>query len=190
MLVVEGPDGSGKSTFIQEVTRQLRESFIAYELPPRHCTSTGGPVPDLATWIEDDRKRWSWHRPSVAVWDRHPLISEPIYGPLIRGSIQLGFDNAQVYAGWWRDFIQSGAVFVFCLPPLEKVLENLERTEHMAGITTTVTEAIYASYMTTAARLCAEGPGRAVVWDYTRRTGSVLGQLWTLDTIKERTGRP
>lgn len=67
MLIIEGPDGTGKSTLIERLNRE-------YSLPIK---SGEGPPKD----IEDFRNRVDRYLrlESITLYDRHPVISGPIY---------------------------------------------------------------------------------------------------------------
>lgn len=132
-VVVEGPDGGGKTTLIGV----LKEAFPTLEVRPRAATSKGGPQGSMEKYILEEEKilagmRWS-------LWDRHPIISEPIYGPLTRGGLDQSPDSGLRDPFWLRvhrNILARSAMTVFCLPPLEVVRSNVRRTagDHMPGV--------------------------------------------------------
>lgn len=154
-IIVEGPDGSGKSTFIKEIT-------AAFDLPhfERASTSAGGPVDNLADWTEKHlRSIPGPGKPHVL--DRHPLISEPIYGPIVRQMLPFKFDNRH----WLRDqthILSTRAVVVWCMPPVDRVAENVLHGVQMPGVTEHILR-IYWAYHTTMARW----PGYSMMHNYT-----------------------
>ena len=78
VIVVEGPDGSGKSTLLSSLRYHTKRHFLTVQ--------RSGPPNDrdvLTRTIE-------WFSDSISynlhiICDRHPLISEPIYGVALRG---------------------------------------------------------------------------------------------------------
>ena len=70
MIIVEGPDNSGKSTLIQALASQLKLPMArTYRMPQ----------------TEEDIQRWhNWANaaPHPLILDRHPAISDLIYSPL------------------------------------------------------------------------------------------------------------
>lgn len=70
MIVVEGVDNSGKSTLI----RALR-----VVLPDWHLQGSEGP-PKYAGEMDERVKRYIDTHPSTMIYDRHPCVSQPIYG--------------------------------------------------------------------------------------------------------------
>jgi hypothetical protein len=128
-IIIEGPDGSGKSTLIWRLTEAL-----GYEVNAKASDSLTGPVPDLAKWTVDDMARW----PSDIVpriYDRYPVISEPLYGLVVRHNIRPQFDNT----GWLADLrltMYRRAVVVWCLPSLDTVRLNVtsKPNDQMPGV--------------------------------------------------------
>lgn len=172
MIILEGPDGAGKTT----LKERLLEDLDLRELP-RACTSDNGPIDFLASWVQSNLG--AKHQPNKII-DRHPLISEPIYGPLLRGGfVDTKFENTQ----WlWEQMseIYAHHLIVYCLPPLAVCLENIERghegtTEHLQGVLVRG-RAIWSQYHTRMAVDLAwesqyrrNGFHHILVWDYTIR---------------------
>lgn len=161
MFIVEGPDGAGKTTLIRRMQEELK-----FEVRPRACTSDNGVDPrTLREWVEHDLSRPVHDR---GFYDRHPLISEPIYGPIIRGHMADGFSDWVWMARTLATFNAREPVIVFCLPPKELVLENVRdtheaTTDHLTGVLAH-TEAIYEMYCFRAAQQAQHGD--VLVWDY------------------------
>ena len=154
MLIVEGPDGSGKSTL---VTR-LAESLQMYVMP-RVVSEDGERLGDLVTWVHEDvtsgLKR--------AVYDRHRLISESIYGPVMRATMEPGFDSI-LWLRTYQQRLKSKEPFViFCLPPIDDVVKNVRNDLGSAWILPRIEE-VYWHYHC----LAAIWPEPTVVWDYTK----------------------
>lgn len=163
MFIVEGPDGAGKTTLIQRLQKELK-----FDVMPRPCTSDQGVDPSsLANWVNEDLSR-PVH--SGGFYDRYPLISEPIYGPLIRGQVATRFDDVK----WFMDrltMLQArNPVIVYCLPPRAEVLKNVDathtlETDHLQGVNRMI-GAIYDQYCVRAA--CDSLAFDVWVWDYTK----------------------
>ena len=79
MLIVEGPDGAGKTQLIQRLRLNLQ-----LELMPRVVSSDTEMMVDLQEWVNEDLHAGL----KRAIYDRHRLISEPIYGPVLRKEMQ------------------------------------------------------------------------------------------------------
>lgn len=122
-IIVEGPDGAGKTTFIKTLRQYLGDFTVDGEPPlhPRFSHSLRGPdLGNLANLVTDDTYRMP--RTPRMVYDRHPLISEYIYGPLCRGGVP---DVFRVNS--WRtnmtEIVAASAVVVLCLPPVANVMK-------------------------------------------------------------------
>lgn len=165
MIVVEGPDGAGKTTLINLLLADNSGLFLR----PRMSTSIGGPVDQLTKAVDED-----FLNPIEAghVYDRHALISEPIYGPVIRGSMKPGFEDWNWFCRSWSRLQTMRPLLIFCLPPLDVVRENLHNETHgqMSGVVEHI-DAIYWGYWTLAMRsltLQHYTYPRVDIYDYTR----------------------
>lgn len=118
MIVVEGPDGSGKTTLIQ----RLVDWRPQLEVAPRVVGKDTKAMVDLKQWVEENAKR-GWHE---TIYDRHRLFSEPVYGPLLRDEPQPGFDDFTWFAYHLGLFYSKQPVVIYCLPPLEVIMANVE----------------------------------------------------------------
>jgi hypothetical protein len=122
MLIVEGPDGSGKTTLVKALAEAL-------DWPGgRAGWSTPRPTPltDLRVWTEDNVAS-GWQE---MIFDRHRLLSEPVYGPILKTSSNRG----ELYDPTWQSrmyhlLFETEPLVVYCLPPLEEVLSNLDGDE-------------------------------------------------------------
>lgn len=130
-IIVEGMDGSGKDTLIEK----LLISLPKHHLHERASTSLGGPVDGLAEWVRKDA-----HHITTSdiphIYNRHPLISEPIYAPYRPDRpLSPGFENA-AWVDAYRRIVGSAAVVVICQPPWSVVKTNLDASAdgHMPGV--------------------------------------------------------
>lgn len=163
-VIVEGMDASGKDTLITALLTmkaQFHDDLPHFELHERASTSLGGPVPLLDEWVEDDLDHMTDNRPYV--YNRHPLISEPIYGPVTRGHM-LGRFTDPSWIKHSRELAARHCMVVFCRPPFSTVRANLARTPHghMPGVMENASRLYdrYDDYMV-------QWPGRSVIYDYT-----------------------
>lgn len=122
IVIIEGPDGSGKSTLIS----QLRASTELY----CHVLSTSGPPPGFNAVIEELGWLANFPRSLFLICDRYRLISETIYGPILRGKSLVGAFNMHLIAEAEVDAI------IYCRPRLETIVENVRRTKaaQLSGI--------------------------------------------------------
>lgn len=164
-IIVEGMDGSGKDTLISE----LLNLFPGHRPHTRASTSLGGPVDDLAMWTAMDVRTMGDQAPSI--YNRHPLISEPIYAPLrtINPGLRPPWDNSLWQLRYRREASRH-VVLVVCHPPYYITSENLDKGEHMPGVSENRLT-LYTNYATLM------WPGPVIRYDYTVSKPDVLADL-------------
>lgn len=170
MLIVEGPDGAGKTTLVERICEEF-----GVEKRPRSSTSENGPVDNLWDWVIQDMGS----NVNVGVYDRHPLISEMIYGPILRGEIRLGPNNLSELSTMLRFFYGFNPLIIYCLPNIATVRVNVARnhdgeTSHTKGVLR-YTDHLYASYYYRMAQDIQRGV--AMQWDYNQPWWNTLCQL-------------
>lgn len=121
MIVVEGPDGSGKTTMVERL-----KSEFALEQIPRAANSDAEYTQPLDEWVDMVQMR---AREGI-ILDRHQLISHLMYGPTMRRVLYGNFQNVFWLNHRLELFWESKPIVVLCLPPLDEVKANLEVDEH------------------------------------------------------------
>jgi hypothetical protein len=144
-VIVEGPDGGGKTTLVTFLHKTL-----GLPVQPRSSTSTGGPIANLADWVKEQAIWPKGSIPHSRLYDRHPIISEPIYGRYVRpgSQVQHPFDSAR-YQRDVREHLYRHAVVVWALPDLATVRNNVRdnRADQMAGVVANI-DRVHQAYMT------------------------------------------
>lgn len=160
MIIVEGPDGAGKTTLIN----QLVERY-GLEVAPRVVSPDTKDLVDLKVWVDknlDDGFQWK-------LFDRHRLISEFCYGPTLRQEQRPGFlDMDWVHFSLWRLYTKVQPLIIYCLPPFETVHENIHRADTDNSALYGHSQQIYAAYLERSTMDQLVLPGKVLVWDYTR----------------------
>lgn len=165
-IIVEGPDGAGKTTLITRILNEFPR-FVAHE---RAVESDGSRVPHLDRWVTEDAGRMP--TAPMSVYDRHAIISEPIYGLACRG----GKFEGMFRQPWWinatRARVSLDAVLIMCLPPLSYVRQNVNdpTTEQMAGVVANI-DAVWHGYHSL------PWPGVMMRYDYTSTITSTTIQV-------------
>lgn len=137
LVVIEGPDGSGKSTLV----RKIRD----FSLPQQFwCMSSARryhDIKDVASFMS-----WLHDRPvetTRLLFDRFPIISEWVYGPILRKSYfdipleRYAFQTPQsaahhIAAAFMS--LDSTPVIVHCRPPFATLAERVRGEEQMDGV--------------------------------------------------------
>jgi hypothetical protein len=137
----------------------------------RASTSLGGPVDDLELWTTTDVRTMGCQRPSI--YNRHPLVSELIYGPIrAEKKILPPFTDWEWVTKYRRDAAQH-AVLVVCQPPYYVVQQNLHRSgphAHMPGVYENQAK-LYTEYRSLV------WPGPIIRYDYRLSRPEILAAL-------------
>lgn len=166
MIVVEGPDGAGKTTLIDYLREELN-----LPVAERVVSKDTKAMVNLKAWTEDNVNR-GWQ---ATIFDRHRLISEPIYGALMRKAFEPGFDDFQwFYMMNYMFYKNCRPVIIYCLPPWPIVEKNIANDPDNRAIAPKIRR-IYQLYLAKAAYDCVNHGAR--VYDYTQDSPQEIA-LW------------
>lgn len=162
-IIVEGPDGGGKTRLIEALMyrypRLIRGS--------KASTSLRGPVKNLAAWVKKEFTVMDGVGDPM-VYDRHPVISEPIYGPIARGQAQPGFSPSP-WLSSVRLNMYARTFVIWCIPPLEQCRKAVADDRDMPGVSENI-DALHAAYVHEAK----VWGGPSIRYDLTKGTHAVL----------------
>jgi hypothetical protein len=124
MIIFEGMDGSGKTTFARKISD-------IEKIPLIHS-----PGPDIGEemiyWAMEELKA-----KKTLIYDRFPCISERVYGPVIRRKDIFDFscynENKDAFLTYDL-FLRTKPLIVYCKVPLKVVLNNVNNSEQMNGV--------------------------------------------------------
>lgn len=156
MIIVEGPDGAGKTTLIKELVK-----VTGLPVAPRVVSKDTEALVDLPTWVDDNLQAGFQN----LIFDRHRLISEPIYGPILRVEQQEGFSSFSRVVDWVFKFYNLNPIIIYCLPPLSEVRKNLKDDQDNKAVVGRI-DSIYAAYVAKAANDLRHS-SRVFYYDYT-----------------------
>lgn len=162
MIVVEGPDGSGKTTLIQQLQAKRPQLSVA----PRVLSKDTQALVNLRDWVDHNLEKG--FQPTT-IYDRHRLISDPIYRFKIPGkSMDEDFYEPKWLATAHLKLRSISPIIIFCLPPLQTVLANLADDEDNASVVEHIVP-IYFDYVASMARYMADPKFTTFVYDYTKQ---------------------
>lgn len=118
-IIIEGPDGGGKSTLAQALSECLDMPIQGSEGPPQY----DGEINDRI------RRYLAYDRPYI--FDRHPVISQPIYG-----SVRLG--KPQTVTKELAELFYNRAymfIYVRSQSLTRHTLKSYDTPEHLSTIT-------------------------------------------------------
>lgn len=169
MIVVEGPDGAGKTTLVKEIQSQF-DVVVA----PRVVDTDANAMVDLKAWVENNVRQLN----QGVVFDRHRLISETCYGPILRqGRTEPGFDDLGWLTAMMEFFYRSKPTIIYCIPP-KSICVSYNAECWPTQTSPEQRDAIYDNYITRAA--IDFGLLRAQHYDYTEGPNhlkSIMGYI-------------
>jgi len=158
MIIVEGPDGAGKTTLIKSIVEAT-----GFPIAPRVVAQDTTAMVDLQSWVDDNLEQGF----QKVIFDRHRLISETIYGPILRHEQEPGFNEMKWLAPRMKRFYELKPIIIYCLPPLQTVLDNIIDDPDNRAVLPRI-HAIYSAYVSRASLDETFSPGITKVWDYTQ----------------------
>lgn len=131
IIIVEGMDGTGKTTLVQQLAHRL-------EVKPGKFVGSLGPSDDYRlalvnrtiSEITELEIASAEGRPINRLYDRFPLISEAIYGPILRGRNCFGVR----YYPLRRRLLALKTMIIYCRPNREVIQANIQQAPQMSGV--------------------------------------------------------
>lgn len=131
IIVVEGSDGSGKTTLARRLANDLHGVYLKTEVRPPTRLQTLK-LSAILRVLEHE------YTPYV-ISDRHHAISDRIYAPAVRHSSP-DFDGDDAA------FAMDGMYIIFCDPGIDTVRHNVLHSDQMKGVAESVDQ-IYRDYV-------------------------------------------
>ena len=164
MIIFEGPDGAGKTTLIKHIAEKY-DLVVA----PRVVGTDTTPMVDLREWVENNLATDKIASPlgmvGSTIFDRHRLISEPIYSLAIGGPRDERFWDLEWLKVSFDKFYDLQPLVVWCMPPLKTVIQNC--LDESNDFVRPFIPKIYRGYMAEVARWAAIGSAYQLTYDYT-----------------------
>jgi ABC-type sugar transport system ATPase subunit len=161
LIILEGPDGAGKTTLLNTLRDKL--PFYAGFIRTNSKARTLGELIHMGVDLIDLGA--PINKPPFIV-DRHPFISEWVYGPILRGDRLFPYNLEKVYDRYLNPI---EALIVYCRPDNLTVYQNVQRVDQRIGIRREIQQIIQ-SYDATMLELKSLGAD-IVEYDYTQGKG-------------------
>lgn len=156
IIVIEGSDGAGKTGLLERLHNDLGIPVHSRAV----ISSIEGPRADIYDWARRDLD--AYYQQQCHLYDRHPFVSEYVYGPIVRGYVHPDFLHNDARS-LLRKFSRN-VLMLYCDPGVDEVLRNIHRSadDQMEGVSENARR-IYYSY----AGYMVNFPGQVITWDYT-----------------------
>lgn len=120
MIIIEGMDNTGKSTLAKKLNEQFGLRIIKRSGPPK---DNGEFLLDTLSFLVLNPQ---------AIFDRHPIISEGIYGPILR-DVNVFETEGTTWEFYIDRMVTNNPLIIYCRPPTEKVL-CFKPNSQMSGV--------------------------------------------------------
>jgi cellulose biosynthesis protein BcsQ len=117
LIIIEGMDNTGKSTLAKQLAEDL-------QIDLRHSKGKDIDMSDNLLDIYWDSKK------GHLITDRINLISEVVYGPILRNQNKL----EKTKKIWWEIYDSLEIVIIYCRPSLGMILQSMSEREQMEGV--------------------------------------------------------
>lgn len=119
IFVIEGADGSGKTTLMNSIKADKRQQsfFLACSSRPKSISE----IKLECDWID------ALPPDATLFMDRYRIISEMVYGPILRGQSLIEHPIN------WENTPERYR-FIYCRPPYANITENIKVQYQIAGI--------------------------------------------------------
>lgn len=117
MIIVEGMDNSGKTTLCEKLESKSNFPVIHSPGPPQ--------VVGIEAWFSFVRDTLTREVPCI--YDRHPIFSEYIYGPLLRGVNMLSDKD------YLSKLVKKDPLVIYCRPA-DSIIVDFKDTIQMNGV--------------------------------------------------------
>ena len=133
MIIVEGMDNSGKSTFIANIANRFGLRVVKRSGPASAQVTVAISQREAEQSFILETLSFLVLNPQV-IFDRFPIISEGIYGPLLRKSNVFQREGTS-WDDWLNRMLDCKPLIIYCRPPEEKILCFSPNREQMQGVT-------------------------------------------------------
>lgn len=157
MIILEGPDGGGKTTLAKHISEHFNLPYMRHE----GVSSTHGPDgPAIIEWWDEQISS-----NKQAVYDRCFYISEPIYQLATPGRPLLAEPLVMIH-GIMR-LTNFTPLTIFCIPPWEAAIANVGQRDRLEGVDDLALQKIHWAYHVSYALWSEALYHNVTHWDYT-----------------------
>ena len=164
MIVVEGPDGAGKTKMAERLSMAL-----GVQIEPKAVNNEAQATVDMGEWIDHAISQGF----GLRLYDRFSLISELVYSPAMDNE----WKPPHQHRGWLSNmlarFYGLEPFIIYCMPAWDIVWKNVQKDETSKVVQNEkVMRRVYKLYEARIAVDLAISQGTIRVWDYEHDEGT------------------
>jgi hypothetical protein len=133
MIICEGPDGAGKTNLVTRLATDLRIPVHERSANSDSSATTNTEASrgaNLAAWAYKDVITLPDQK--FSIYDRHCLISEFIYGPIVRGYLDPNMLSTTIH--FLIRQLAERSLVIFCRPSNEQIANNIKLDPVSQGV--------------------------------------------------------
>lgn len=137
MIIVEGPDGSGKTILIKDVVKRLQlwVGTLSVKEPVKIVHSPGPLEQGLFEWAANALLLVK----EPVVFDRFPYFSDIVYGPTLRKQTLM---TESGYRQLKTRLKELDPLVIYCRPPVDTIVKSSKVWEQMKGVPENLTKIV------------------------------------------------
>lgn len=122
LIILEGADGSGKTSLANRIRKDIDTYclFLRSNGPPHSLQQLADAIGLLQSLKEHPRLS--------VITDRNPILSEYVYGPILRARCMHGLTLDQM-AKWVK-----GSLLIYCRPNYQALAAGMREAAQLAGV--------------------------------------------------------
>jgi thymidylate kinase len=117
-ILVDGPDGAGKTTLIKKLLKQFPNAFVAHSVKPTNDEEAFNGWKKFAALLKDNANR------EVVIFDRC-WYSDRVYAPIMRGREEMSLEHREYLEYLVKN--HGGGIVIHCTGNVHELWRRCQR---------------------------------------------------------------